>query len=381
MSERRTEDFFKAPKDWAKYKHRILGSYLRIWVYKLSSSHDRLVFVDTCAGAGTYENGKPGSPLIAASYNDSYLRDKGKSLLVIACEKSKSNARKLSASLAPYAERRPAEAVVINDNYIGRLEEITGVTRGVPTLFFIDPYGMADLTAENLAPLLGDHARESTEVLVRVPATLLSRFAGWLRKREHTDRTAKTAESFRHLLERLDIDEQLLAQAAEAEDVSELPSYMDLMDSYLQLFTRRFRYVTPLPVRQNYFSPPKYFLVHGTDSPHGLVHMNDVLSTTEDVVFKDTADALAGSQTLLFAPERQLRASIADAAKEVEKAVRRHAGGAVWIDVRSELVLKFGDDLREKHHNAALKMLLEDGRVRLIGAKTRNPLYRKYTPR
>jgi hypothetical protein len=56
-----------------------LEKYLRMWVYKLSSRYNELVFIDGCAGEGMYEEGsKAGSPLIAVQWNDDQvLKEKG----------------------------------------------------------------------------------------------------------------------------------------------------------------------------------------------------------------------------------------------------------------------------------------------------------------
>src|SRR5690242_12635118 len=61
---------FAQPLEWSSYKHKLLKNYLHVWCYKLGSFYRELAFVDTCAGAGKYEDGSDGSPVIAARYND-----------------------------------------------------------------------------------------------------------------------------------------------------------------------------------------------------------------------------------------------------------------------------------------------------------------------
>lgn len=126
------DPFFQRRKEWAKYKHEILERYLRVWVYKLGSRSKLLAFVDTCAGEGTYDDGKPGSPLIAAQYNDSFLNAKGGRLLVIACERSRASIGALRANLAPYIQRQPPQAAVVTGDFNQSLPEILNLTRGVP---------------------------------------------------------------------------------------------------------------------------------------------------------------------------------------------------------------------------------------------------------
>ncbi len=46
-------------------KHEILRQYLNAWFPILGSQHERVVFLDGFAGPGIYEDGEPGSPIIA----------------------------------------------------------------------------------------------------------------------------------------------------------------------------------------------------------------------------------------------------------------------------------------------------------------------------
>lgn len=232
---------------------------------------------------------------------------------------------------------------------------------------------MKALTAESLAPLLNDRNRESTEVLVRVPPALLGRFAGWLREKERDDRGKRTAQGFRRLLESLHIPEQILEQIA-SESGENPVDVNDLLLGYLQLFSNRFKFVHTIPVRENYFAPIRYVLVHGTDSEHGIAHMNDVVSSMEDELYVDTQEMMDRGQGSLFGPsQREPRAMTEDA----EAAVLEYLNGkgaVPFIGIRAALALRFGPDLREKHHKKAINNLL--GRGALVVAKD-NPKMEK----
>lgn len=350
------DPFFQRRSEWAKYKHAILGRYLHVWVYKLASRSDELAFVDTCAGEGTYDDGELGSPLLAARWNDDYLNAKGKRLVVYACEPRPASFEKLRLNLDPYLTRNPPQAVVMNERFEDALPDLLEATRHVPTLIFIDPYGMKDLTAGKLAPLLKDKGREPTELIVRVPPQLIRRFVGWLKKKERDARGKKTAASFRRLLDELHLDTEALAQSLE-EDPDHSVNIHELLYDYLKLFTMRFSYVQAIPVRPNYYATPKYYLVHGTDSSHGIAHMNDIVSKAEDDLFKETYMAQERGQLSLFdLPQRIVRARIEDAEQMILEYLEQ-VGEAGYIDIRAQLALRFGPDLRAKDHNKALKNL------------------------
>ena len=364
------DPFFQRRSEWARYKHAILEKYLQVWVYKLGHRSDVLAFVDTCAGEGTYGDGQPGSPLVAVQWNDRYLNRKGKRLVVIACETRPASFAKLTNVLEPYLRRTPPQAIALNVPFEEALPIVLEETRHVPTLIFIDPYGMKHLTADKLGPLLKDKQREPTEVLVRVPPLLLKRFVGWLKMKERDARGEKTAASFRRLLEALHLDTEIIAEALEAQPHRGVGTN-ELFYSYLQLFRRRFRYVHAIPVRPDYYAAPKYYLVHGTDSEHGLVHMNDIVSKAEDDLFEETYHAEAAGQMSLFSPpQRAVRARIEDAEQCVLEHLRA-VNEASYMEIRARLALRFGPDLRAKHHNRALKNLLEGNHITRIGEEGR----------
>ncbi|MCH5152540.1 MAG: hypothetical protein J1F68_01070 [Clostridiales bacterium] len=59
------DDFFKEKKAWSEVKDELLGCYFRPYVQKILHTYKPLVYVDCFAGKGKFDDGKPGSPLIA----------------------------------------------------------------------------------------------------------------------------------------------------------------------------------------------------------------------------------------------------------------------------------------------------------------------------
>lgn len=78
-AEERRQKLFETRRAAAMLKHAILGRYLVPFAAKAgySTDHHRVVIIDGYAGAGRYEDGKPGSPmLIAAAAKNVALRDR-----------------------------------------------------------------------------------------------------------------------------------------------------------------------------------------------------------------------------------------------------------------------------------------------------------------
>ncbi len=62
---KKNDDFFVEKKPWSKVKDELLGCYLKPYVAKILHTCRPLVYVDCFAGKGRFDDGNPGSPLIA----------------------------------------------------------------------------------------------------------------------------------------------------------------------------------------------------------------------------------------------------------------------------------------------------------------------------
>lgn len=354
--------------EWSKYKHELLAKYLRVWCYKLGSQHRELAFVDTHAGAGKYDDGKDGSPLIAAKLNgDPAMASRGTGMTVHAFETEAGVVKLLRSNLAPFTSQQPPRAVVYEQSFFVDPTPVVSATRAVPTLFLIDPFGTTEVTSDHLRPLLTDKKRASTEVLVRIDPTMLARFAGQARRAIRTGGADQQGGAFGRLLERLNIDTEPLADEANGACMPQ--DKYDLLEQYLRLYTNRFRFVQLVPVRANYAAAPKYMLVHGTDSEHGAAHLNDIVSKLEDSLFEETYERrdLESGQHSLFGPPQ--RAPSYSEAELDARTLAIVAGKAEipFINVRAGLSMQFGPNFREKHHKASARRLLAAGNISVVG--------------
>jgi len=62
---KKNDDFFKEKKPWSEVKDGLLGCYLKPYIQKVLHTRKPIVYVDCFAGKGVFEDGKPGSPVIA----------------------------------------------------------------------------------------------------------------------------------------------------------------------------------------------------------------------------------------------------------------------------------------------------------------------------
>ena len=71
---KKNDDFFKAKKEWSTVKDDILACYFKPYVSKILHTNKPLLYVDCFAGKGKFDDGSPGSPLIALKIVDEYLQ-------------------------------------------------------------------------------------------------------------------------------------------------------------------------------------------------------------------------------------------------------------------------------------------------------------------
>jgi len=143
---------FGAFEPHTQLKHEILRTYVERWARVLlmhsKESRSRIRIVDACAGAGQDESGKPGSPLISireaeqAQNQLARLRGFRVEIQVIAIEKDRGRYDQLAAMVDAFAGRHRAWQGTLAD-HSAALE-----SDPVPTLFFIDPFGLEPLQAD-----------------------------------------------------------------------------------------------------------------------------------------------------------------------------------------------------------------------------------------
>lgn len=148
-----SEDHFESFAPHSQYKHLILKAYFDAWLRKLAlrpGAGPSLCYVDACAGRGADEAGNDGSPVIAAkaaldaSRQVAALRDAPLDISVIAIEKERDHYAALVDNLKPFA---PAAEAMLGElrEHLPSLLARFGET---PTLYFIDPFGLAPLHAD-----------------------------------------------------------------------------------------------------------------------------------------------------------------------------------------------------------------------------------------
>ncbi|GAA5135530.1 three-Cys-motif partner protein TcmP [Pseudonocardia adelaidensis] len=246
----------------------------------LHTAGNRVVFVDGYAGAGRYDDGAPGSPLLFMQAAQS-MRDL-RAVKAVFVEADEVNYQHLSELLG---ETAPPDANYLPlHGELGRhLPAILRDARGAALFVFLDPFGTALDRHQLCNSLLTQARREPTEVLLHFSVSTVARIGGLVRKAHRANQRLTASErktvatvdrflggdwwhaTFREIAN--DHDDGTANRAA-----------MEVADRYCREIGEQtgFRAV-PIPVQPAPHLLPKYVLVLFTRHQHGLWHFASTL--------------------------------------------------------------------------------------------------------
>jgi three-Cys-motif partner protein len=314
------DDHFEAFEPHTLLKHAILRAYLNAWAMKLllwGRAGDTVYFVDAFAGAGQDNEGRPGSPLIAARIAagvPTAIERVGPGrqgrMRVRAIEQHAGRYAALAGLLEPFGEVDRAMARAgrgVLADYIDRMDQEIGVA---PALYFLDPFGVKGLDAATYPKLLKGPQNEIFALFADMGATRLHGLV--VASRSDVDGQIARLREQATLFPELDAErEQAVRDAAaqrnQALDVSQGPSREYLVravgddgviaemealppeerpDAFVGAFIKALlragaRYVLTIPMR-NAQAQRVYTLVHASKSAKGFAAMKEAVSAGLD---------------------------------------------------------------------------------------------------
>lgn len=172
-----SEVFFDEMKEWSATKLRILEKYIAAYMSIRGRSHRCIYYIDGFAGAGVYGNGPDisyGSPVrIAKIAQEASERLPPSQLRCIFTELRGDNFQKLSNSIENAGF---ANVEIRHGAFLDQLPTILTTIGRAPAIFFIDPFGVKEVTPTDLQPIL---QRDDTELLINFNSRRLRLMAGF----------------------------------------------------------------------------------------------------------------------------------------------------------------------------------------------------------
>ena len=145
-------------------KHELLKHYLGAWFPILASRERRIIFLDGFAGPGIYDEGQPGSPIIALRTllnHSAFPRYSRCEFIFHFIEKDEPRRDRLLTELRQFD---PLPSNVRVSTHLGEFQDvIEGVSdslssrnrRLAPTLAFVDPFGVSGVPMELISRVPG----------------------------------------------------------------------------------------------------------------------------------------------------------------------------------------------------------------------------------
>ena len=160
---KKNDDFFKVKKSWSEVKDSLLGNYLKPYLQKILHTRKSIVYVDCFAGKGVFEDGQPGSPIIALQTMQDCLQHTTMSAWHIEPYFIDLNyANDLKVNLKEYPEVK-----IISGKYEDEICTILEKKRGCNVFLYVDPYGIKALDC-SLFDSFAVHGFNSIELLINM---------------------------------------------------------------------------------------------------------------------------------------------------------------------------------------------------------------------
>ena len=325
-------------------KHELLEHYLGAWFPILASRERRIIFLDGFAGPGIYDDGQPGSPIIALRTllnHRTFPRCSGCEFIFHFIEKDASRRDRLQTELQQFD---PLPSNVRVATHLGEFQDmIEGVSsslssrnrRLAPTLAFVDPFGVSGVPMELISRFLDS---PKCELFLILMVDHLNRFLSTEHMRGGRD----------SLFETSDFSEVESAPAGER-----IPLLVDLYQQQLR-DVAKFRHTLEFEMRRAN-GTVAYYVVYATRNITGVEKFKDAMWKVDPSTGSTFSDRHWNQESLFTG-------SNVDLSLLRHRLGKRHAGEDVPIQRLEEYTL-LETPFRKAHLRQALEPMESRGGI------------------
>lgn len=381
---KKNDDFFVEKKLWSKVKDELLGCYLTPYVAKVLNTHKPIAYVDCFAGKGKFDDGNPGSPLIALDIFQKCLaktKMDGKAQIGAAFI-DLNYARDLETNLSAYTGVK-----IVSGAYEDTIDELLKSKKGCNVFLYIDPYGIKALDCSKFDSFANGQfytiellinmnsfgfIREACNVMGTKFKVDESGFFDDLVEYEPT--ILDTADKSFNDLTKIaggDYWQEIIKRYKKGEingyEAEELFS-----KQYCQRLSKSYKYVLNMPIRMQENQHPKYRMIHATNHPDGCVLMADNICNRWELL----KGIQSGGQMTLF--QEDLNNQIIDEPIIRDRVIEHFSQYYDWISLtKAEAVfyVKYGAICKSGEIAKVLKILEREGHL----VADRNPAFTEKT--
>ena len=291
---KKNDDFFKEKKSWSEVKDELLGCYLKPYVQKILNTRKPIVYVDCFAGKGVFEDGKPGSPMIALdTMKECLAHTQVNGWRIRPYFIDLNYASDLSDNLAKY--KLPSGSI-ISGKYEDEIHTILSKSGGSNIFLYIDPYGIKALNHQFFDEFATSGRYNSVELLINHNSFGFIREGCRVLGVSFGDETLfdDLVEYETTKLEKNEKSILLLNEIAGGEYWQEIIQKKNrgiidtkeaetlFAERYCERLKQNYRYVLNMPLRIKKGQAPKYRMVHATNHIEGcLLMVNNICNRWE----------------------------------------------------------------------------------------------------
>ena len=305
---KRNDDFFVEKKEWSRVKDTLLGSYLPAYFAKILASRKPTVYIDCFAGAGQFEDGEVGSPIIA-------LRERANALIHTNTQSAQIDMyfiepkfdNELRKAIRPFADNKcGGKAEVISGEFQSAIRDIINRYSNANIFLYIDPFGVKFLDF-NLICEIARMCGNRIEILVNFNSFGFIRAAcracevSGMDLEDGIELEEREEFSFDDELEPVKLLSRIVGGGYWKQYILELKNQKrdkKIKSPAIEVERRMshavkehlegaFKYVLDIPVCVKTKSYPKYRLVHACNHPDGCVLMADNMIKRSEEIFHD----------------------------------------------------------------------------------------------
>lgn len=280
---KKNDDFFKEKKPWSEVKDDLLGHYLKPYFQKILHTRRTIVYVDCFAGKGAFEDGKPGSPLIALHTIEDCLSQTTITQNNIQSYFIDLNyAQDLAENLKDYSSVN-----IISGKYEEQIEEILKSKNGCNVFLYVDPYGIKALDC-TLFDSFASHGFNSIELLINMNSFGFIREGcrvlgvkfddDILEDLVEYDSTQLTADDKSKMALDKIAGGDYWVEIIEKKRKGQITAYeaeAEFAEAYCKRLRQSYAYVLNMPLRIKAGQVPKYRMIHATNHADGALLMVD----------------------------------------------------------------------------------------------------------
>lgn len=284
---KKNDDFFTEKKLWSKVKDELLGCYLKPYAAKILHTHKPLAYVDCFAGKGRFDDGNPGSPLIALEIFQNALSATNKegTSIIESAFIDLNYYDDLVKNLLDYPKVK-----IVSGAYEDTIDGLLKHKKGYNVFLYIDPYGIKALDCSKFDAFANGQFH-TIELLIN-----LNSF-GFIREACNVMGTKFKVNDSGLFDDLIEYDPTILDTTDKSIDAlnriaggnyweeiiiqyknGKIDGYMAeeyFSEQYCRRLSKSYKYVLNMPIRIQQNQHPKYRMVHATNHHAGCVLMAD----------------------------------------------------------------------------------------------------------